>query len=101
MSVVGPVQPPPPSAVASGRWGAPVAGVMWPTVEDRATPRRQVQPVDHLNNKPCQMPLGKPFIKRWRKQKSRLAIKLTEIAHRVASRRESIAPGYPASPIIR
>jgi hypothetical protein len=26
----GPVQAPRPSAVASGRWGAPVAGVMWP-----------------------------------------------------------------------
>jgi hypothetical protein len=30
------VQAPPPSSAASGRWGAPVAGVMWPTVEDRA-----------------------------------------------------------------
>jgi hypothetical protein len=42
-STHGPVQAPPPSAVASGRWGAPVAGVMWPTVEDRATPRRRPQ----------------------------------------------------------
>jgi hypothetical protein len=39
----GPVQAPPPSAVASGRWGAPVAGVMWPTAERRATPRRRPQ----------------------------------------------------------
>jgi hypothetical protein len=41
--VVGPVQAPPRSAVASGRWGAPVARVMWPTVEGRATPRRRPQ----------------------------------------------------------
>jgi hypothetical protein len=39
----GPVQAPPPSAVAAGPWGAPVAGVMWPTVEGRATPRRRPQ----------------------------------------------------------
>jgi hypothetical protein len=38
----GPVQAPPPSAAASGRWGAPVAGVM-PTVEGRATPCRRPQ----------------------------------------------------------
>jgi hypothetical protein len=37
----GPVQAPPPSAVASGRWGAPVAEVMWPTIEGRATSRRR------------------------------------------------------------
>ena len=49
--------------------------------------RRQVQPVDHLHNKPRQVLLGKPFIERRRKQKSRLAIKLAEIAHRWASRR--------------
>jgi hypothetical protein len=30
------VQAPPSSAVASGRWGAAVAGVMWPTTEGRA-----------------------------------------------------------------
>ena len=35
----GPVPAPPPSTVASGRWGAPVAGVMWPTADgcDRLT----------------------------------------------------------------
>jgi hypothetical protein len=33
----------PPSAVASGRWGAPVVAVMWPTVEGSATPRRRPQ----------------------------------------------------------
>jgi hypothetical protein len=33
MSLVGPVQAPPPSAVASGRWGTPVAGVMRPTTD--------------------------------------------------------------------
>ena len=43
MAACGPVQAPPPSAVASGRWGAPVAGVMWPPVEGRATPRRRPQ----------------------------------------------------------
>jgi hypothetical protein len=32
-----------PSAVESGRWGAPVVAVMWPTVEGRATPRRRPQ----------------------------------------------------------
>jgi hypothetical protein len=31
------VQAPPASAAASGRWGAPVAGLIWPTVEGRAT----------------------------------------------------------------
>jgi hypothetical protein len=31
-SAFGPVQAPPPSAVASGRWGGPVAEVMWATV---------------------------------------------------------------------
>jgi hypothetical protein len=40
MAGYGPAQAPPPSAVASGRWGAAVAEVMWPTVEGRATPRR-------------------------------------------------------------
>ncbi len=84
-------QPQQQGRMITGRAGAPIA----------PHHRRQVQPVDHLNNKPCQMPLGKPFIKRWRKQKSRLAIKLTEIAHQAASRRESIAPEYPVSPIIR
>jgi hypothetical protein len=33
ISAFGPVQAPTPSAAASGRWGAPVAGVMSPTVE--------------------------------------------------------------------
>jgi hypothetical protein len=41
-SLVGPVQAPPASAAASGRWGAPVAGVV-PTVEGRATPCRRPQ----------------------------------------------------------
>ena len=63
--------------------------------------RRKVQPVDHLDNKPRQMPLGKPVIERGRKQKSRVAVKLAEIAHRSAPKRESIAPQYPASRIIR
>ena len=63
--------------------------------------RRQVQPVDHLHNKPRQMLFGKPFIERGRKQKSRLAIKLAEIAHRWHPGGESIAPEYPASRIIR
>jgi hypothetical protein len=43
MFALGPVQASPPSAAASGRWGAPVAGVMWPTVEGRATPCRRPQ----------------------------------------------------------
>jgi hypothetical protein len=30
-------------AAASGRWGTPVAGVMWPTVEGRATPCQRPQ----------------------------------------------------------
>jgi hypothetical protein len=37
----GPVQAPPPSAVASGCWGAPVAGVMSP---NRRWPRRLARP---------------------------------------------------------
>ena len=40
-SAIGPVQAPPPSAAASGRRGAPVAGVMWPTIQGRATPCRR------------------------------------------------------------
>src|SRR5580658_1826819 len=48
--------------------------------------RGEVEPVDYLDDKPRQVPLGKPFIKRRRKQKRRVAIKLTEIAHRSASR---------------
>src|SRR5450631_3776636 len=36
--------------------------------------RRQVQTVDHLNNKPRQVPFRKPFVHRWRKKKARLAI---------------------------
>src|ERR1700722_9571992 len=43
--------------------------------------RRRVQPVDHLDDKPREMPLGKPFIERRRKQKPRRAVKLPEIAH--------------------
>jgi hypothetical protein len=41
--------------------------------------RRQVQSVDHLNDKPREMPLGKPFIERRRKQKPRAAVKLPEM----------------------
>src|SRR5271163_199586 len=57
--------------------------------------RRQVQPVDHLDDKPREMPLGKPFIERRRKQKPRRAVKLPEIAHQAHPAGESIAPSYP------
>jgi len=40
MSLPGPVQAPPPSAVASGRWGAPVARG---DVADRRGPRHNPQ----------------------------------------------------------
>ena len=43
--------------------------------------RRQVQPVDHLNDEPSQMLLRKPFVNRRRKKKSSLAIYRAEIAH--------------------
>jgi hypothetical protein len=39
MSAVGPLQAPRPSALAPGRWGTSVAGVMGLTAEGRATPR--------------------------------------------------------------
>src|SRR5271169_3927717 len=54
--------------------------------------RRQVQPVDHLDDKPREMPLGKPFIERRRKQKPRRTVKLPKIAHQAHPAAESIAP---------
>src|SRR5580658_78003 len=63
--------------------------------------RRQVQPVDHLDDKPREMPLGKPFIERRRKQKPRRAVKLPEIAHQAHPAGESIAPSYPVRHMIR
>ena len=48
--------------------------------------------VDHLNDKPREMPLGKPFIERRRKQKPRRAVKQPEIAHQGHRAGESIAP---------
>src|SRR6201987_383429 len=63
--------------------------------------RRQVQPVDHLDDKPREMPLGKPFIERRRKQKPSRAIKLPEIAHQAHRPGESIAPSYPVRHMIR
>src|SRR6516164_2699818 len=63
--------------------------------------RRQVQPVDHLDDKPRQMPLGKPFIERRRKQKPSRAVKLPEIAHQAHRAGESTAPSYPVSHMIR
>src|SRR5207342_3023067 len=59
--------------------------------------RRQVQAVDQLDNKPRQVLFGKPFIERGRKQKSRLAIKLAEIAHRWASKRRINCARIPLS----
>src|SRR5215510_9863123 len=56
--------------------------------------RRKVQPVDHLDDKPCEMPLGKPFIERRRKQKPRRAVKPPEIAHQAHPASESIPPSY-------
>src|SRR6516164_6775688 len=56
--------------------------------------RRQVQTVDHFDDKPCEMLLGKPFIERRRKQKPRRAVKLPEIAHQAHLASESIAPTY-------
>src|SRR6516165_9756447 len=56
--------------------------------------RRQVQPVDHLDDKPREMLLGKPFIERRRKQKPRRAVKLPEIAHQARPASESIPPIY-------
>jgi hypothetical protein len=38
------------------------------------------------------MPFGKPFINRWRKQKSRRAVKFAEMAHCGYPGSESIAP---------
>src|SRR5215472_14505343 len=52
--------------------------------------RRQVQPVVHLDDKPREMPLGKPFIERRRKQKPRRAVKLPEIGHQARPASESI-----------
>src|ERR1700733_4095882 len=43
MNAIDPVQGPPLSAVASGRWGPPVAGVMWPTVEGHALPASAIE----------------------------------------------------------
>src|SRR5262245_659778 len=62
--------------------------------------RRQVQSVDHLDDKPREMPLGKPFIERRRKQKPRTAVKLPEIAHQAHPAGESIAPSYPLRHVI-
>src|ERR1039457_6968832 len=47
--------------------------------------RRQVQPVDHLNNKPSQMLLRKPFVQRRRQKKSGLAVDRAEIAHQCSA----------------
>src|ERR1700681_4091066 len=63
--------------------------------------RRKVQPVDHLDDKPREMPLGKPFIERRRKQKPRCTVKLPEIAHQAHPASESIAPSYPVRHMIR
>src|ERR1700731_3594648 len=63
--------------------------------------RRQVHPVDHLDDKPREMPLGKPFIERRRKQKPRRTVKLPEIAHQAHPVGESIAPSYPVRHMIR
>src|SRR5271155_3053068 len=63
--------------------------------------RRQVQRVDHLDDKPREMPLGKPFIERRRKQKPRRTVKLPEIAHQAHPASESIAPSYPVRHMIR
>src|SRR5271155_6262953 len=57
--------------------------------------RRQVQPIDPLDDKPSEMLLGKPLIERRRKQKARLAIKLTEITHRWASRQRINCASIP------
>src|ERR1700719_3980028 len=62
---------------------------------------RQVPPVDHLDDKPREMPLGKPFIERRRKQKPRRTVKLPEIAHQAHSAGESIAPSYRVRHMIR
>src|SRR5262245_45395808 len=62
--------------------------------------RRKVQPVDHLDDKPCEMPLGKPFIERRRKQKPRRAVKPPEIAHQAHPASESIPPSYRVRHVI-
>src|SRR5580700_10026244 len=61
--------------------------------------RRQVQPVDHLDDKPREMPLGKPFIERRRKQKPRRTVKLPEIAHQAHPAGESICAIIPGASI--
>src|SRR5271167_2165827 len=63
--------------------------------------RRQVQSVDHLDDKPREMPLGKSFIERRRKQKPRRTVKLPKIAHQAHPAGESIAPSYPVRHMIR
>jgi hypothetical protein len=63
--------------------------------------RRQVQPVDHLDHKPREMPLGKPFIEPRRKQKPCRAVKPPEIAHQAHPAGESFAPSYPLRLLIR
>jgi hypothetical protein len=51
------------------------------------------EPLDHLDDKARQMPLGQPLVNRRRQKKRRLAINVPEIAHRQQAtlRRESIA----------
>ena len=44
--------------------------------------RPQVQPVDHLDHEPRQMLLRKPLVHPRRQQKTRVAVNLTEVAHR-------------------
>jgi hypothetical protein len=43
--------------------------------------RREVQPVNHFDNKARQVPLRQPFIHGWRQEKSSVAVNLAEIAH--------------------
>src|ERR1700732_1188050 len=62
--------------------------------------RQQAHPVDHLDDKPREMPLGKPFIERRRKQKPRRTVKLPEITHQAHPVGESIAPSYPVRHMI-
>jgi hypothetical protein len=61
-----------------------------------AVHRTKVEPLDHIHNETRQMPLWKPLVHGWRKQKSGLSINRAKVAHREASVtiRESLLPFY-------
>src|SRR6185503_13695709 len=67
--------------------------------------RRQVKPVNHLNDEPRQMSLRKPVIHRRRQKEASLAVNRAEIAQKRATQRgrkaESMQRFYPTSPCRR